>query len=126
MRYSRYLFARYGRYPFERYRWYPSRVARTYDLINSSLHIYSDSIFALQKGLFPGWNREMGADGRDFEKFGELIGLNMNTISRELDKFCDIYDKTEELIEQSLLNEKLKNEYRTIYLTRINSFLRVR
>ena len=102
------------------------KLAPAYDLINSSLHIHSDSIFALQKGLFPGWNREMGADGRDFEKFGELIGLNVNTISRELDKFCDIYDKTEELIEQSLLNEKLKNEYRTIYHTRINSFLRVR
>ena len=47
------------------------KLSPAYDLINSSLHIYSDSIFALQKGLFPGWNREMGADGRDFE--GEVF-----------------------------------------------------
>lgn len=102
------------------------KLSPAYDLINSSLHIYSDSIFALQKGLFPGWNREMGADGRDFRKFGELIGLNPDTVSKEIDRFCVIYDKTEELIEQSLLSEKLKNDYRTIYHTRVNSFLKIR
>lgn len=102
------------------------KLSPAYDLINSSLHIYSDSIFALQKGLFPGWNREMGADGRDFRKFGELIGLNPDTVSKEIDRFCVIYDKAEELIEQSLLSEKLKNDYRTIYHTRVNSFLKIR
>jgi len=102
------------------------RLSPAYDLINSSLHIRCDSIFALQKGLFPGWNREMGADGRDFKKFGEMIGLDGNTTSNEIDRFCVIYDKAEELIERSLLNEQLKNEYRTIYHTRINSFLKVR
>ena len=102
------------------------RLSPAYDLINTSLHIYSDSIFALQKGLFPGWNKEMGANGRDFKKFGEIIGLKANIISGEIDRFCKIYDKTEELIEQSLLSEKMKNEYRTIYHTRIKSFLRVR
>lgn len=101
------------------------KLSPAYDLINSSIHIYSDSIFALQKGLFPGWNKEMGADGRDFRKFGEIIGLNESTILKEIDRFCIIYDKTEELIEQSLLSEKLKIEYRTIYHTRINSFLKV-
>lgn len=101
------------------------RLSPAYDLINSSIHIYSDSIFALQKGLFPEWNREMGADGRDFRKFGEIIGLNESTILKEIDRFCMIYDKTEELIEQSLFNEKLKKEYRTIYHTRINSYLKV-
>ena len=85
------------------------KLSPAYDLINSSLHIYSDSIFALQKGLFPGWNREMGADGRDFRKFGELIGLNADTVSKEIDRFCVIYDKAEELIEQSLLIEKLNH-----------------
>lgn len=101
------------------------KLSPAYDLINSSIHIYSDSIFALQKGLFPGWNKEMGADRRDFRKFGEIIGLNESTILKEIDRFCIIYDKTEELIEQSLLSEKLKIEYRTIYHTRINSFLKV-
>lgn len=102
------------------------RLSPAYDLINSSIHIFSDSIFALQKGLFPGWNREMGADGKDFKKFGEIIGLDENTISSEIDRFCVIYDKAEEMIEQSFLNEQLKEEYRTIYHTRINSFLKVR
>lgn len=101
------------------------RLSPAYDLINSSIHLYSDSIFALQKGLFPGWNREMGADGRDFKKFGELIGLDENTISKEIDRFCVIYDKAEEMIERSLFNEALKQKYRTIYHTRINSFLKV-
>jgi len=101
------------------------RLSPAYDLINSSIHIHCDSMFALQKGLFPGWNREMGADGRDFKKFGEMIGLDGNIISKEIDRFCEIYDKAEELIEQSLLNEQLKKEYRTIYHTRIYSFLKI-
>ena len=101
------------------------RLSPAYDLINTSIHIYSDSIFALQKGLFPGWNREMGADGRDFRKFGEIIGLNERTISKEIDRFCTIYDKAEELIEHSLLSEELKRAYRTIYHTRINSYLKI-
>lgn len=101
------------------------KLSPAYDLINSSIHIYSDSIFALQKGLYPGWNREMGADGKDFMRFGELIGLDKETINLKLQKFCKIYDKTEELIENSFLNDKLKKEYRTLYHTRINSFLKI-
>ena len=101
------------------------RLSPAYDLINSAIHIYSDSVFALQRGLFPGWNKELGAYGKDFIKFGELIGLDENTVSKEIERFCIIYDKTEELIEKSFLSEKLKKEYRTIYHTRINSFLKV-
>lgn len=101
------------------------KLAPAYDLINSSIHIYSDSIFALQKGLYPGWNREMGADGKDFIRFGELIGLDKETIMSKIKKFCIIYDKAEELIENSFLSDKLKKEYRTLYHTRINSFLKI-
>ena len=35
------------------------------------------------------------------------------------------YDKAEELIENSFLSDKLKKEYRMLYHTRINSFLKI-
>lgn len=102
------------------------KLAPAYDLINTSMHIYYDSIFALQKGLYEGWNREMGADGKDFIHFGKLIGLEEATISKEMDKFCNIYDKTQELIDNSFLSDELKKQYRISYQTRVNSFLKIR
>lgn len=102
------------------------RLSPAYDLINTLIHIPTGYIFALEKGLYPGWNREMGVSGSDFVKFGNLIGLDEKTVEREINRFCCIYDKAEDLISKSLLSEELKKEYRTIYHTRINSFLKIR
>ena len=96
-----------------------------YDLINTLIHIPTGYIFALEKGLYPGWNSESGAFGSDFLKFGRLIGLDEKTARREIDRFCCIYDKTEKLIDSSLLSDSLKEYYRQIHLTRVNSFLKI-
>lgn len=100
------------------------RLAPAYDLINTLLHIPGSTIFALSRGLYPGWNREFGVSGKDFQTFGKMIGLDDRTVKRELDRFCADYDDTERLIQNSFLSEELKEEYRTIFHTRINSFLK--
>ena len=76
------------------------RLAPAYDLINTLLHIPGGFIFALDKGLLPGWNSELGAYGSDFLAFGKLIG-------------------------NSFLSDKLKSDYLQIHRTRVNSFLKV-
>lgn len=88
------------------------------------LHIPSGHIFALDKGLYPGWNREFGVSGSDFQRFGEMIGLDKTIVRSEIDRFCADYPETEKLIDNSFLSDKLKMDYRTIFHTRINSFLK--
>ena len=100
------------------------RLAPAYDLINTLLHIPGGSIFALQKGLYPGWNPEFGVSGSDFKKFGTMIGLDEITARNEIDRFCADYDLTDRLIDHSFLSDGLKEEFRRIYRTRINSFLK--
>ena len=100
------------------------RLAPAYDLINTLLHIPGDSIFALRKGLYPGWNPEFGISGSDFKKFGTMIGIDEITARNEIDRFCADYDLTERLIDHSFLSDGLKEEFRRIYRTRINSFLK--
>lgn len=102
------------------------RLAPAYDLINTLLHIPGGHIFALEKGLYPGWNRELGVSGTDFMVFGERIGLDKSIVLSEIDRFCAEYSETERLIENSFLPDNLKEEYRQIYHTRINSFLKAR
>jgi serine/threonine-protein kinase HipA len=100
------------------------RLAPAYDLINTLLHIPGDSIFALRKGLYPGWNPEFGISGSDFKNFGTMIGLDEITARNEIDRFCADYDLTDRLIDHSFLSDRLKEEFRRIYRTRINSFLK--
>ena len=100
------------------------RLAPAYDLINTLLHIPGDSIFALRKGLYPGWNPEFGISGSDFKKFGTMIGIDEITARNEIDRFCADYDMTDRLIDHSFLSDGLKEEFRRIYRTRINSFLK--
>ena len=100
------------------------RLTPAYDLINTLLHIPGDSIFALRKGLYPGWNPALGISGSDFMKFGMMIGLDETTARNEIDRFCADYDLTDRLIGHSFLSDGLKEEFRRIYRTRINSFLK--
>jgi serine/threonine-protein kinase HipA len=100
------------------------RLAPAYDLINTLFHIPGGTIFALNKGLYPGWNPEFGVSGADFLEFGKRIGLDHATAKKEIDRFCDDYPETDRLIQNSFLSEELKKEYRLIYRTRINSFLK--
>ena len=107
--------------PFDDY-----RLAPAYDLINTLIHIPNGSIFALNKGLYPGWNRNIGVYGSDFLEFAKRIGLDERIAKEEIDRFCADYDETERLIQNSFLSEDLKLEYRQIYHTRINSFLKIK
>ncbi len=100
------------------------RLTPAYDLINTLLHIPSGSIFALSKGLYPGWNPEFGISGSDFMKFGTMIGLDEKTARDEIDRFCADYALTDKLIDHSFLSDKLKEEFKQIYRTRIDSFLK--
>ena len=100
------------------------RLAPAYDLINTQLHIPSSEIFALRKGLYPGWNKEFGASGKDFLHFGKLIGLEERIAKDEIDRFCADYPQIDRLIHNSFLSDDLKTAYRQIYRTRIDSFLK--
>ena len=100
------------------------RLSPAYDLINTLIHIPGGSIFALNKGLYPGWNRELGVSGKDFLEFAKRIGLDGRIAKKEIDRFCADYDHLDKLIQNSFLSEEFKEEYRQIYRTRINSFLK--
>lgn len=100
------------------------RLAPAYDFINTQLHIPSGDIFALRKGLYPGWNREFGVTGEDFLHFGKLIGLEEPVAKEEIDRFCADYPQTDRLIRNSFLRDDLKDPYRQVYRIRINSFLK--
>ena len=98
-----------------------------YDLINTLVHLPSDPIFALQRGLFSTPSDNQGpVTGKMFHEFGIRIGLPEKTVKKELDKFCAEYADIDKLIENSYLPDKLKKTYRLIYRTRLVSYLQVR
>ena len=95
--------------------------------MNTLIHIHSDSIFALDKGLFKGGDKilmPMGIiSGKTFLEWGIRIGLPEKTVLKELTKFCANYPKLEELIANSYLSDRLKTEYFALYKTRKESYL---
>lgn len=104
------------------------KLSPAYDLINTSIHLPHDSIFALRKGLFKEGDNiacPMGIyTGNTFFEFGKRLGLPDKTIKREIDKFCADYAKAEELISNSYLSDELKQMYRTMYHTRRDTYLK--
>lgn len=104
------------------------KLAPAYDLINTSMHLPDDTIFALRKGLFKGEdpiNYPTGIiTGNTFIEFGKRIGLPEKTVKKEVDRFCDSYDKAETLISNSFLSDELKTKYRIMYHTRRDSYLK--
>lgn len=95
-----------------------------YDLINTQLHIPSDSIFALKKGLYPGWNPEFGVSGKDFLTFGKAIGLEEDIARKELERFCADYAEIDRLVGNSFLCDDLKKKYLDLYHGRLKYCLR--
>jgi len=104
------------------------KLTPAYDLINKSLHLPDDTIFALRKGLFKGGdqtNCPMGIiTGNTFVEFGKKIGLPEKIVKKEVERFCATYDKAETLISNSFLSEELKNQYTLMYHTRRDSYLK--
>ena len=94
------------------------RLAPAYDLINTSLHLHTPQIFALEKGLFKEGMRMTDihtVDRTDFVEFGRRIGLPERMVKREIDTFAEESPLALELIERSFLPEALKKSYKQSY-----------
>ncbi len=89
-------------------------LAPAYDLINTSLHLGTPRIFALDKGLFKEGmiltdTRTVGRS--DFEEFGRRIGLPNRVVKRELDNFAAPQPFAKALIYRSFLSDSLRQSY---------------
>ena len=94
------------------------RLAPAYDLINTSLHLRTPQIFALEKGLFKEGMKMTDihtVDRNDFEEFGRRIGLPDRIVKREIDTFAKESPFALDLIERSFLSEELKRSYKQSY-----------
>jgi serine/threonine-protein kinase HipA len=89
-------------------------LAPAYDLINTSLHLGMPRIFALDKGLFKEGMQlsdVRSISRKDFEEFGQRIGLAPRLVHRELDTFAAEFPIVKELIDHSFLSDDLKRSY---------------
>jgi len=86
----------------------------------TSLYDYSSSVL---KSMFDEEAFQYMFCG-NFQVFGEMIGLDKKIVKNEIDRFCADYPETERLIDNSFLSDKLKEDYRKIFHTRINSYLK--
>ena len=106
------------------------RLAPAYDLMNTSLHVLGDDL-SLNGGLSPNieksdeYNRTGHPCRRDFERFGERIGLVASRANRILDKFMRMPESAMGLVERSFLNDKMKRYYFRVVNERIARFNRV-
>jgi len=106
------------------------RLSPAYDLLNTHIHV-NDNIFAMDKGLFStpvskSYSVGPAITGKTFFTFGVKIGLPERIVKNLLNKYCEIYELTDVLINNSFLSEELKKQYKIFYRTRINSFLSVK
>lgn len=89
-------------------------LAPAYDLINTSLHLSTPRIFALDKGLFKEGmtlTDTRTVSRKDFEEFGWRIGLPERLVRRELNIFATEHPLAKELIHRSFLSDSLKRSY---------------
>jgi serine/threonine-protein kinase HipA len=103
-----------------------------YDLIDTSIHIPTDSFFALEDGLFSNdyETESLKVFGYyaydDFYDFGLRIGMLENRIKNLLDKYRNKNNHTLNLIRCSFLSQPTKELYTNHYLDRLkmlnNSF----
>lgn len=106
------------------------RLAPAYDLMNTSLHVLGDDL-GLDGGLSPNieksdeYMRTGHPSRRDFERFGERIGLVASRANRILDKFMRMPESAMGLVERSFLNDKMKRYYLRVVNERIARFNRV-
>lgn len=94
------------------------RLSPAYDLINTSLHTYEPSIFALEKGLFKEgmhFSDTNSISKKHFVEFGRRIGLPEKLILKTITQFSSTNAKADTLINQSFLSEPLKKDYKYSY-----------
>lgn len=96
-----------------------------YDLINTSIHLPSDSFFGLNDGLFVNDfdSKSFLSLGfyayDDFYDFGLKIGLIESRLKKILNKYLAGQSKVNELIEHSFLSGEVKKIYAQDYAERI-------
>lgn len=96
-----------------------------YDLIDTSIHIPTDSFFALEDGLFSNdYETEsfkvLGFYAYDdFYEFGLRIGMLENRVKSLLDKYRNKNNHTLKLIHYSFLTQPIKELYANHYLDRL-------
>lgn len=96
-----------------------------YDLIDTRVHIPSDSFFALRDGLFSGnyYTESFKALGfyayDDFFEFGAKIGLMESRIKKVLDKYRGANDQVKGLLGRSFLSAEVKMLYGDHYADRL-------
>lgn len=89
-----------------------------YDLMNTSLHLSSPSIFALKKGLFKEGmiiDDTHAVNRQSFIEFGNRISLPPKLVEKELDNLAEQKPLAERMIRESLLNEHMKRHYLQSY-----------
>ena len=89
-----------------------------YDLMNTTLHLSTTGIFALQKGLFREGTpiddtHSIGWDS--FVEFGRRLGLSERIVDKEMARFAADNPLAATLIEESSLSESLKRHYLQSY-----------
>ncbi|MEX2234642.1 MAG: HipA domain-containing protein [Cyclobacteriaceae bacterium] len=96
-----------------------------YDMINTRIHIPSDSFFALRDGLFSGDYSTEGFEVLgfyaydDFYEFGRKIGVMESRIRKILDKYRIKRKETSDLIHRSFLTAEAKEFYESHYIDRL-------
>lgn len=105
-----------------------------YDLIDTRVHIPSDSFFALRGGLFPNnyYTESFKVLGfyayDDFFEFGVKIGLMESRIKKVLDKYRSENNETKDFLGRSFLSAEVKTLYGDHYADRLrmlnNSYMK--
>ena len=106
------------------------RLAPAYDLMNTNLHVHGDDL-GLDGGLSPNieksdvYIRTGHPCRRDFERFGDRIGLVTTRMNKILNAYMQLPKSAAVLIDRSFLNTKMKRYYMSIVNERIARFVRV-
>ena len=96
-----------------------------YDMIDTRIHIASDSFFALRDGLFSEdyTSESFKVNGfyayDDFYEFGRKIGLMGSRIVKALDKYRNENGDTRDLINRSFLGAEAKTLFESHYADRL-------
>ena len=105
-------------------------LAPAYDLINTCVHIQSNSDLGLLDGLSPDIEKSEAYERTghpcrlDFERFAERIGMPKKRTDMVLDMFMEIPQESIALINRSFLNDKMKRTYKRVIEERRVRFIR--
>jgi serine/threonine-protein kinase HipA len=98
------------------------RLSPAYDLLNSRIHL-EDKDFALDEGLLPK-NMAQGKISQQFASLADNAGLSKKQFKDLFDFMIADFNKVENLITASFLDESTKRNYWQSYLTRKNKLKR--